>query len=118
VDETAAQSVFALASRSVVSINDYSRDVLEGVGTGVVWDVYGHSESRPWRLLPRARVCVYVCCVCALLCPHAGQQHTHTPVLLPPLPPHATTPRKSSLTITSCHSMCWIRAGSRCVWCG
>lgn len=48
VDETAAQSVFALASRSVVSINDYSvqggREVLEGIGTGFLWDQYGHGE--------------------------------------------------------------------------
>lgn len=48
VDETVAQSVFALASRSVVSINDYKQqsgaDLFEGVGTGIVWDQYGHSE--------------------------------------------------------------------------
>jgi hypothetical protein len=48
VDETVAQSVFALAARSVVSINDYKQqggaDVFEGVGTGFVWDKYGHSE--------------------------------------------------------------------------
>lgn len=48
VDETAAQSVFALASRSVVSINDYSTqgdgELLEGVGTGFVWSRYGHGE--------------------------------------------------------------------------
>lgn len=48
VDETVAQSVFALAARSVVSINDYKQqggaEVFEGVGTGFVWDKYGHSE--------------------------------------------------------------------------
>lgn len=48
VDETAAQSVFALAARSVVSINDYKvqggGELLEGIGTGFVWDQYGHSE--------------------------------------------------------------------------
>jgi hypothetical protein len=47
VDETVAQSVFALAARSVVSINDYKQqggaDIFEGVGTGFVWDKYGHS---------------------------------------------------------------------------
>jgi hypothetical protein len=46
VDETAAQSVFALAARSVVSINDYNNrggaELLEGIGTGFVWDQYGH----------------------------------------------------------------------------
>jgi len=48
VDEAAAQSVFALASRSVVSINDYKNqggaELLEGIGTGFVWDQYGHGE--------------------------------------------------------------------------
>lgn len=48
VDEAAAQSVFALASRSVVSINDYRNqggaELLEGIGTGFVWDQYGHGE--------------------------------------------------------------------------
>jgi hypothetical protein len=48
VDETAAQSVFALAARSVVSINDYNNtggaELLEGIGTGFVWDQYGHGE--------------------------------------------------------------------------
>lgn len=46
VDETVAQSVFALAARSVVSINDYKQqggaEIFEGVGTGFVWDKYGH----------------------------------------------------------------------------
>lgn len=46
MDEAAAQSVFALASRSVVSINDYKNqggaELLEGIGTGFVWDQYGH----------------------------------------------------------------------------
>lgn len=46
MDETAAQSVFALAARSVVSINDYNNrggaELLEGIGTGFVWDQYGH----------------------------------------------------------------------------
>lgn len=50
VDETAAQSVFALASRSVVSINDYRNqagaELLEGIGTGFVWDQYGHGKRR------------------------------------------------------------------------
>jgi hypothetical protein len=52
VDETAAQGVFALASRSVVSINDYgATHQLEGVGTGFVWSKYGHSECvRPGRV--------------------------------------------------------------------
>jgi hypothetical protein len=40
--------VFALAARSVVSINDYKlqsgAEILEGIGTGFVWDQYGHSE--------------------------------------------------------------------------
>jgi hypothetical protein len=48
VDETVAQSVFALAARSVVSINDYKQqagaEIFEGVGTGFVWDKYGHGE--------------------------------------------------------------------------
>lgn len=48
VDEVVAQSVFAIASRSVVSINDYKvqggAEIMEGVGTGIVWDKYGHSE--------------------------------------------------------------------------
>jgi hypothetical protein len=53
VDETAAQSVFALAARSVVSINDYNNtggaELLEGIGTGFVWDQYGHGECRTNR---------------------------------------------------------------------
>jgi hypothetical protein len=48
VDETVAQSVFALAARSVVSINDYKQqggaEIFEGVGTGFVWDRFGHSK--------------------------------------------------------------------------
>eukprot|EP00878_Enallax_costatus_P012781 GHUV01013348.1.p1 GENE.GHUV01013348.1~~GHUV01013348.1.p1 ORF type:complete len:222 (+),score=21.37 GHUV01013348.1:78-743(+) len=46
VDEVVAQSVFAIASRSVVSVNDYKlqggAEIFEGVGTGIVWDKYGH----------------------------------------------------------------------------
>ncbi|KAF8057906.1 DEGP5 [Scenedesmus sp. PABB004] len=42
----AAQGVFALAARSVVSVNDYvtqgSGRVMEGVGTGFLWDAAGH----------------------------------------------------------------------------
>lgn len=54
------QSVFALAGRSVVSINDYSSQGgaqrLEGVGTGVIWDRYGHgARQQPGgRNLPAA----------------------------------------------------------------
>lgn len=48
VEEVVAQTVFAIASRSVVSINDYRRqngaEIFEGVGTGIVWDQYGHSK--------------------------------------------------------------------------
>jgi hypothetical protein len=50
VDETAAQNVFLLTSRSVVSINDFKQqngaEVFEGVGTGIVWDKYGHGKRH------------------------------------------------------------------------
>jgi hypothetical protein len=51
VDEAEAQSVYALAARSVVSINDVRNsggaELLEGVATGIVWDKYGHGEMDP-----------------------------------------------------------------------
>jgi hypothetical protein len=46
VDEEAAQSVFRLSSLSVVAIEDFESGasglVPEGVGSGFVWDIFGH----------------------------------------------------------------------------
>lgn len=46
IDETAAMEVFAVVAPSVVTIQDITtvqgRDVEEGVGSGFVWDKYGH----------------------------------------------------------------------------
>ena len=46
VDEEAAQAVFGSASASVVAIEDFvsgpSGLVSEGVGSGFVWDTFGH----------------------------------------------------------------------------
>eukprot|EP00882_Tetradesmus_deserticola_P033058 GHRQ01037729.1.p1 GENE.GHRQ01037729.1~~GHRQ01037729.1.p1 ORF type:complete len:161 (+),score=42.79 GHRQ01037729.1:593-1075(+) len=68
VDETVAQSVFALAARSVVSINDFKQqggaEIFEGVGTGFVWDSYGHSKCIRWRGTCACRAHVLAGSVC------------------------------------------------------
>ena len=46
VDERLAQDVFTASTQSVVSLSDYQvsggDEKLEGVGSGFVWDKYGH----------------------------------------------------------------------------
>ena len=50
VDEDVSMRVFELASPSVVSIINYKVEngvrVAQGVGTGVVWDQYGHIATN------------------------------------------------------------------------